>query len=221
MFIGHFAMGFAAKRVAPRASLPILLAAPQVLDILWPIFNLCGSERAHIQPGATAASPLVLEYMPYSHGLVATLGWSVLVGVAYAVIRRDVRTAIVLGLLVSSHWVLDWMSHSPDMPILYGDGPRYGLGMWNSIPLTVGVESAMLLTGVLIYARTTRARDRIGSVALWVLVALLAAMYLGAIFGSPPPAGNTVFIAAIAAWSLLLLAWWIDRHRETVPTAAM
>jgi len=221
MFIGHFAMGFAAKRAAPRASLAILLAAPQVLDILWPIFNLCGIERAHIQPGATAASPLVLEYMPYSHGLVATIGWSLLVGVAYALLRRDVRTAIVLGLLVSSHWVLDWISHSPDMPILHGDGPRYGLGLWNSIPATLCVESAMLLTGVLIYTRTTRPRDRIGSIALWALVAVLAAMFVGTMFGPPPPDGNAVFIAAIAAWSLLAVAWWIDRHRETVQSAAM
>ena len=219
MFIGHFALGFAAKRVAPRAALPLLLAAPQVLDILWPIFNLCGIERAHIRAGATAASPLVLEYMPYSHGLVAALGWSVLVAVAYAAVRRDVRTGVVLGLLVSSHWVLDFISHSPDMPILHGDGPRYGLGLWNSIPATVGVETAMLLAGVLIYTHATRARDRIGSIALWALVALLAAMFIGAIFGPPPPDGNGLFIAAIAAYSLLAVAWWIDRHRVTIGTA--
>src|SRR5262245_14054751 len=169
MFIGHFALGFAAKRVAPRAALPLLLAAPQVLDILWPIFNLCGIERAHIRAGVTAAFLLVLEYMSYSHGMVAAIGWSVLVGVAYAVIRRDVRTGVVLGLLVSSHWVLDWISHAPDMPILYGDGPRYGLGLWNSISATLGVEVAMFVAGVLIYTRTTRACDRIGSIALWAL----------------------------------------------------
>src|SRR5262245_50267371 len=220
MFIGHFALGFAAKRVAPRASLPLLLAAPQVLDILWPIFNLCGIERAHIQPGATAASPLVLEYMPYSHGMVAAIGWSVLVGVAYAVIRRDVRTGVVLGLLVGSHWVLDWIAHAPDMPILHGDGPRYGLGLWNSIPGTLAVESAMFLAGVLICTHARRARDRIGRVGLWALVALPAAMFAGAVLGPPPPAGNAVFIAAIAAYSLLAVAWWIDRHRETLGSQA-
>jgi hypothetical protein len=220
MFIGHLAVGFAAKRAAPRASLPLLLAAPQVLDILWPIFNLLGIERSHIQAGATAASPLVLEYMPYSHGLVAAIGWSVLVGAAYGIIKRDARTAFVLGLLVSSHWVLDWISHAPDMPILYGDGPRYGLGMWNSIPATLAVEAAMLLTGALIYARTTQPRDRIGSIGLWALVAVLAAMHVGAIFGPPPPDGNAVYIAGLAAYSLLLVAWWVDRHRETIRTVA-
>jgi hypothetical protein len=214
--IGHFAVGFAAKRVAPRASLPVLFAAPQMLDILWPIFNLAGIERAHIQPGATAASPLVLEYMPYSHSLVAALGRSVAFGAVYAAIKRDVRTAIVLGLRVMSHWVLDWIAHSPDMPIFHGDGPRYGLGMWNSIPATLAVEVAMLLGGALLYASATRPRDRIGSVGLWTLVAVLAALHVGAIFGPPPPSANALFATAIAAYSLLGVAWWIDRHRETV-----
>ena len=216
MFIGHFAVGFAAKRVAPRASLPVLLAAPQFLDILWPIFNLVGLERSHIQPGATAASPLVLEYMPYSHSLVAAISWSIAFGAVYAMIARDRRAAIVLGACVMSHWVLDWISHAPDMPILRGDGPRYGLGMWNAIPVTVAVEVAMFGAGVWLYANATRARDRIGSVVLWALVAVLVAMYFGAIFGPPPPGGNAVFIVAIAAYSLLAVAWWIDRHRETI-----
>ena len=217
MFIGHFAVGFAAKRAAPRASLAVLLAAPQFLDILWPIFNLAGLERSHIQPGATAASPLVLEYMPYSHSLVAAVGWSIAFGAVYALIAGDRRAAIVLGACVMSHWVLDWITHAPDMPILHGDGPRYGLGMWNSIPATVAVEVAMFGTGVWLYASATRARDRIGSIALWALVAVLVAMYVGALFGPPPPNGNVVFIVAIAAYSLLAVAWWIDRHRE--PTA--
>jgi hypothetical protein len=218
MFIGHFAVGFAAKRAAPRASLPVLLAAPQVLDILWPIFNLAGIERAHVQAGATAASPLVLEYMPYSHSLVAAVGWSVAFGAIYAAIKRDVRTASVLALCVMSHWVLDWIAHSPDMPILHGDGPRYGLGMWNSIPATIAVEAAMLLIGALLYASVTRPRDRIGSIGLWALVGLLAVMHVGAIFGPPPPSEHALFAVAIAAYSLLGVAWWIERHRETVPT---
>jgi hypothetical protein len=220
MFIGHFAVGFAAKRVAPRASLPILLAAPQVLDILWPIFNLAGIERAHVQAGATAASPLVLEYMPYSHSLVAALCWSVAFGAIYVAIKRDAWTAAVLGLCVMSHWVLDWIAHTPDMPIFHGDAPRYGLGMWNSIPATLAVEGAMLLVGALLYASVTRPRDRIGSIGLWALVALLAVMHVGAIFGPPPPSERALFTVAIAAYSLLGVAWWIDRHRETLGTVA-
>jgi len=216
MFLGHFAVGFAAKRIAPRASLPVLLAAPQALDIVWPVLNLAGIERMHIQAGATAASPLVLEYMPYSHGLVAALGWSVVFGALYAAVKRDVGTAVVLALCVLSHWVLDWIAHAPDMPILYGDGPRYGLGLWNSIPATLAVEGAMYVAGVVLYARATRPRDRIGSIALWSLVALLAVGQVSTIFGPPPPSANALLAVALGAYSLLGVAWWIDRHRETV-----
>jgi hypothetical protein len=216
MFLGHFAVGFAAKRAAPRASLPVLLAAPQFLDILWPIFNLAGIERTRIQAGATAASPLVLEYMPYSHSLVAALGWSVAFGAVYAALRRDGRAAVVLGLCVLSHWVLDWIAHAPDMPILHGDGPRYGLGLWNSIPGTLAVEGAMMIGGALLYASVTRARDRVGSIGLWAFVAVLIAMQLGATFGPPPPDPHALFVVSIGALSLLLVAWWIERHRDLV-----
>jgi hypothetical protein len=216
MFLGHFAVGFAAKRAAPRASLAVLLAAPQFLDILWPIFNLAGLEHTRIQAGATAASPLVLEYMPYSHSLVAALGWSVAFGAVYAALTRDRRAAVVLGLCVLSHWVLDWIAHAPDMPILHGDGPRYGLGLWNSIPGTLAVEGAMFIGGALLYARATRPRDRAGSIGLWALVVLLIAMQLGAVFGPPPPDPRGLFIVSIGAFSLLAFAWWIDRHREVV-----
>ena len=129
MFIGHFAVGLAAKRVAPRASLPWLLVAPQVPDILWPIFVATGLERMHIVPGITEASPLSLDYFPYSHSLVAVLMWSALFGGAYLAFTRDRRTALVLALCSVSHWVCDWIAHTPDMPILHGDGPRYGLSL--------------------------------------------------------------------------------------------
>jgi hypothetical protein len=216
MFIGHFAVGFAAKRAAPRVSLPVLLAAPQFLDILWPIFNAIGVERTRIVPGTTAASPLALDFMPYSHGLVAALAWSVVFGGVYLAVRRDRRAAIVLALCVMSHWLLDWIAHSPDLPILHGDGPRHGLGMWNSIPATIAVEEAMLFGGALLYARATRARDRIGSVALWVLVGALAVMHVGAIVGPPPPSAEAMNALSFALFSLLGVAWWIDRHRDTV-----
>jgi len=49
MFIGHFAVGFAAKKVAPRASLGALMAAPIFLDLLWPIFLLIGLEQERIE----------------------------------------------------------------------------------------------------------------------------------------------------------------------------
>jgi membrane-bound metal-dependent hydrolase YbcI (DUF457 family) len=217
MFIGHFAVGLAAKRVAPRASLPVLLAAPQVLDILWPIFVASGIERVRIVPGATAASPLMLDYMPYSHSLVAAALWSAAFGVGYFLITRDRRAAWVLAACVMSHWLLDWIAHAPDMPLVYGNGPRYGLGLWTSIPATLVVEGGMFALGAWLYASATRARDRIGAVAYWALIGVLAAAHIGAIFGPPPPSVRALVVVAFGAMIVLPWAWWIERHREPRP----
>jgi membrane-bound metal-dependent hydrolase YbcI (DUF457 family) len=217
MFIGHFAVGLAAKRLAPRAALPVLLAAPQVLDIAWPIFVATGVERLRIMKGATAASPLVLEYMPYSHSLVAAALWSIGFGLAYLLFTRDRRAAGVLAACVMSHWVLDWIAHTADMPLLSGDGPRYGLGLWNSIPATLAVEAAMFAAGAWLYARSTHARDRAGAIGYWALIAVLAAAYLGAIFGPPPPDAHAMVVISFGAMIVLPWAWWVDRHRVTRP----
>ncbi|HET7505557.1 MAG TPA: hypothetical protein VFK02_31270 [Kofleriaceae bacterium] len=217
MFIGHFAVGLAAKRLAPRASLPVLLAAPQVLDIAWPIFVATGVEHARIVKGVTAASPLALDYMPYSHSLVAAALWSIGFGIGYLLLTRDRRAAGVLAACVMSHWILDWIAHAPDMPILSGDGPRYGLGLWNSIPATLVVEGAMFAAGAWLYVRSTRATDRAGAIGYWALIAVLAVAYVGAIFGPPPPSINTMVGVALGGLVVLPWAWWIDRHRQTRP----
>src|SRR5215471_11201944 len=114
MGIGHIAVGLASKRWAPRASLGWLVAAPVFVDLLWSIFILLGVERARIVPGMTKAMPLDLEYIPFSHSLVAVLAWALLFGALYQVLHKDVRAAIVLYVGVFSHFVLDWISHGPD-----------------------------------------------------------------------------------------------------------
>ncbi len=219
MFIGHFAVGLAAKRAAPRAGLPVLLAAPQVLDILWPIFVASGLERVRIEKGAMAASPLVLEYMPYSHSLAAATLWSVAFGAGYFLVTRDRRSAGVLALCVLSHWVLDWIAHAPDMPLWSGVGPRYGIGLWTSIPATLLVEGGMFAIGAWLYATSTRARDRFGAVAYWALIGVLVTSYVGAIFGPPPPSVPALLAVAFGTLVVVLpWAWWIERHRATRPS---
>lgn len=214
MFLGHFAVGLAAKRAAPRAPLPWLLLAPQVPDLLWPIFVYAGIERMHIVPGITAASPLSLDYFPYSHSLVAVLGWSALLGVAWWAVMRDRRTAIVLALCSLSHWVCDWIAHAPDMPILRGDGPRYGLGVWYSATGTLLLEGGMFAIGVAIYTRATRAKDSIGAIGWWILVGFLAISFVSALYGPPPPDQRTMLLAAFGVFTLIPIAWWIGLHRE-------
>lgn len=213
MFIGHFAVGLAAKPLARRVPLPVLLAAPQVLDIAWPILVGAGIERARIEPGHLDASPLVLEHMPYSHSLLTAFGGALLCAVLYRAIWRDRRGALVVAALVLSHWVLDWASHEPDMPLYPGSG-RYGLGLWYSLPATILTELAMFGAGVWIYTRATVATGRWGRIGWPALVVFLVAAFFGAIFGKPPPTVDALVITAfVLIGGIIALGWAIDRQR--------
>jgi hypothetical protein len=113
-----------------------------------------------------------------------------------------------------SHWVLDFVSHAPDMPLWPG-GPRLGLGLWRSVPATLAVEITMYGIGVFLYARATRARDRVGTWAWTGLVAFLFVAYVGNLLGPPPPSATAVAASALALWLVPLWGIWIERHRET------
>jgi len=144
MFVGHFALGFAAKRAAPRLSLALLFVAAQLADLVWPLLIAIGIEQVRIDPGNTAFTPLDFVSYPYSHSLALLVVWGL--ALAYAVCGVS-RTGAILAALVVSHWVLDWVTHRPDMP-LYPGSAQYGLGLWNSIPATVAIELAMFAAGV-------------------------------------------------------------------------
>jgi membrane-bound metal-dependent hydrolase YbcI (DUF457 family) len=213
MFIGHFAVGFAAKRFAPRTSLAVLLAAPLFLDLLWPFFLLLGWEQVRIDPGNTRFTPVDLFYYPWSHSLLMSFVWATAVALIYHLTVRYWPGTVAIWIGVVSHWVLDWITHRPDMP-LYPGGPKYGLGLWNSIAGTMVVEIAMLAAGVWIYIRATRARDRIGQYAFVAYVGLLLVLYIGDRFSGTPPAVSDIIWTGITAEAVFLSwAWWFDGHR--------
>jgi membrane-bound metal-dependent hydrolase YbcI (DUF457 family) len=213
MFIGHAAVGLASKRVAPKVGLGWLVAAPLFLDLLWPIFLLLGIESVTIDPGNTVVTPLDLHDYPYTHSLATSLAWSVGFALVYYLVRKDQKGALILAAGVFSHWILDWITHRPDMPLYPGSETRVGLGLWNSLPGTLVVELAMFAGAVYLYARATRPRDRTGSIAWWAFVAFLLVSYVSAIFGPPPPDENIMAWVALTQWLLVAWAAWIDRHR--------
>jgi hypothetical protein len=215
MFLGHFAVALGAKRAAPKASLGTLVFAAQLADLLWPIFLLVGLEQVRIVPGVTRVTPLDFVSYPYSHSLLAQLIWGVGIGLIYLTIRRDTRGAIVLTLCVPSHWVLDYIAHRPDMPVL-PRGPRYGLGLWNSLPGTLAVEVILFVVGIALYLTLTRAKDRVGDYALWSLLVLLLLVYFGSVFGPPPPTEHVIALSALAIWLTVPWAAWADRHRSAL-----
>jgi LexA-binding, inner membrane-associated putative hydrolase len=234
MFIGHFALGFAAKRAAPRVSLAVLGSATQIADLLWPVFLAVGIEQVRIDPGNTAVTPLDFVSYPYSHSLAMLIVWGLMFA---AVFRPKVRlkadptygkevdlyvgsgfsrTYTVLVLLVVSHWFLDWITHRPDMP-LYPGGPKFGLGLWNSVAATVAIETAMYVAGLWIYIRSTRARDGIGRWGFWALAAFLPVVYVANILGPPPPTVSALWMSAVAGGAILVVwLWWVDRHRDGI-----
>ncbi len=214
MFIGHFALGYAAKRWAPHLSLAVLFAAAQLADFLWPLFVATRLEQVRIVPGITAFTPLDFVSYPYSHSLVMLL----LCGALFAWIctRRAVdkrRAFIVVLALVVSHWVLDVVTHIPDMP-LYPGGPKVGLGLWNSVVGTLAVEAVMFAAGVWIYTRATRPRDRVGRWALFGITAFLLAGFVANAVSPPPPSVTMLWISVLALGALTLaIAHWADSHR--------
>lgn len=217
MFIGHYALGLMAKRAAPRASLGNLFIAPTLADLLWPIFLLLGLEHVHAVPSTNPFLVGWFDDYPYSHSLFMLLVWGALFFYLYRFRTGNKRGALVLGLLVVSHWVLDFITHRPDMP-LYPGGLKVGLGLWNSMTGTIVVESLMLLFGVASYLRATRARDGIGRWGFWSLVALLVIAYVGSIKTPPPTSITALAVGAIIfGWVFVLFAWWVDRHREAAP----
>lgn len=218
MGIGHVAVGFAAKRLAPRIPVALLVLAATLVDVLWGIAVLLGLEHARIVPGITRASPLDLYDYPYSHSLLGGVLWALLFGGAYFIVRQRRAGALLLGLLVLSHWVLDVVSHRPDVPV-FVSGPYLGLGLWNSLPATIVVEEALAIAGIVLYARATKARNAGGRWGFAAFAALMLVMPFGYL-GPPPPDVRPIAIFNVLSLLLVLILHAIDRQREPLPAEA-
>jgi len=214
MFLGHYALAFGAKRMAPAVSLGTLFMACQFADLLWPTLVMLGLEIVEIDPGNTLVTPLNFVKYPYSHSLVMLLVWSMVFALCYFAIRRGRAGAITVGVLVFSHYILDVITHRPDMPVTIDGETRLGMGLWNYPGTTLATESAMFIIGATMYASVTRERDRIGKLGLSALVATLVAIYFAALWGPPPPNSQSVAIAGHLSWLFVLWAYWVDRHRQ-------
>ncbi|MCM2288040.1 MAG: hypothetical protein NDI67_03340 [Sulfuritalea sp.] len=219
MFIGHFAVGFGAKSVAPGISLGTLFLAAQFIDLLWPTLLLLGVEQVRIVPGATVVTPLVFDNYPVSHSLAAVLGWAVLVGGSHWLLKRNRVAAFVLGILVVSHWALDAIVHQPDLPLFPGGTAMVGFNAWSSLSATLIIEGCLFALGVWLYARVTSPRDAAGRWGLVALVVFLLGIYAGNLLGPPPPSTEAIAWLGHAQWLLVLWGYWIDKHRQAAVRA--
>jgi hypothetical protein len=218
LFLGHFAMAYGAKHLAPRASLGTLFAAAQLPDVVWPWLVIGGVEHATIAPGDTAFTPLRFDSYPVSHSLVTVALLGAVFGAVHFWRERRRLDALVLALLAVSHWLLDFVSHRPDLPLWPG-GPKFGLGLWNSVAATIAVELLLFAGGLWLCVSATRPRDGLGRWGFVALAVLLLVIYAANVTSPPPPSMGAVgWVAATGSLLFLALAVWVDRHRA--PRAA-
>jgi membrane-bound metal-dependent hydrolase YbcI (DUF457 family) len=213
MFIGHFGVGLGAKKYAPKVSLGTLFIAAQLLDLLWPTLLLLHIERVEIHPELEGNRALAFTYYPASHSLLMVIVWSFLFGLIYWFVKKDYRSSIVLGLCVLSHWILDLVVHFPDLPLYPGHSPMVGFGLWGSMIGTTIAEGIIFITGIIIYLRTTTAKNKTGKIVFWILIALLVITHLSSTFAPPPSSVNALAWSAQLQWLFVLLAYWADANR--------
>jgi len=215
MFIGHFGLSFAAKKAAPKVSLGFLFIATQFVDVLWPFMLLLNIEKVAIVPGYTQSNALDFLFFPYTHSLLAGIVWGLVVGLLYWLFKRDTRGALVVGICVLSHWFLDLLVHTADLPLSPFGKDKFGFGLWNHVALSLTIETILFLAGVFIYYGVTKAKTNAGKWGLWAFVVFLIIFNISNTFGPPPPAAITVLSATLITLMIVIigLAYWVDSKR--------
>lgn len=215
MFVGHYGPSFAAKALKKRIPLWILFLAVQLLDVFWSIFVLLGIEKVRIIPGITAVNPLDLYYMPYTHGLLTALAWSLLGAAAYRWFRREDGwpAAGIVGAAVFSHWILDLLVHRPDLPLV-DNRFKVGLGLWNYPLLASALEVAFLFGGMYFYCKETKPVTRAGRYGMVVFGVVMLAVQAAVFFGPPPTSDRAAAVTALVLYAMFAgIAYWLERQR--------
>jgi hypothetical protein len=216
MFIGHFGLSLVAKKAAPKVSLGMLFIATQFVDLLWPFLLITHVEKVAITPGYTKTNAFEFLYFPYTHSLLMGIVWGAVLGGMYWLFKRDTRSAVVIGLCVVSHWFLDLIVHTADLPITPFSDVKVGFGLWNHVIITLVVEFILLAIGIYDYVVLTKAKNKIGHWMLWVLLAILGLLQLANTFG-PAPSDSimNLFVSFTTLMIILIaLAYWVDKNRE-------
>lgn len=214
MFLGHYGLALGAKKIAPKVSIGTFALASLLIDLIWPVLLLLDVEEVVIKPGITVVSPFDFTNYPYTHSLLAVTIWAVLFAVIFFVWRRSSKASILLGGLVLSHWLLDFLVHRPDLALLPRESTRVGIGLWNSLGATLMLEFGIFIAGLFIYWNSTHSRNRQGRYLIWVTSLLLISIYLASVFGPPPPDARMIGVGGLGQWLFVGLFYWIDRNRK-------
>lgn len=215
MFIGHYGVGLAAKK-ASTVSLGLLFLACQFLDLLWPTLLLLNVEHVSINANASSPVPLTFTDYPYSHSLSMAIVWSLLFGIIYWLIKRNKQYAVILGLCVLSHWLLDFIVHLPDLPLYpSASSAKVGLQLWTSRVASIALESFIFILGLILYLRATKPKNKTGAIVFWILISLLILAHIANLFSPPPTSVTAVAWGAQLMWIFVILGFWADKNRTT------
>lgn len=211
MFIGHFAPAFIAAAVSPRSPrLGILFVAAQLVDWAFFVLVLLGIEEMRIDPEASVMVPFDLYYMPYTHSLAGTLIFAAVFAGVVTASQRNPLGGVLAGLVVLSHWLLDWLVHIPDLT-LAGEPPHYGLGLWNYPWIAIPLELALVGVAFAFYLRRTR-----GPIGPPVVLMAVMLLFQAINWFAPHPAAMSAVIplqALLAFGVLTTLAVWVGTNR--------
>jgi hypothetical protein len=221
MFIGHYGIALAAKRVDKNISLGLLFFATQFADILFFLLVLLGIEKMSFAPGITKVSPLDFTYYPYSHGLAASFFWA---GLFFAVFKiapskpdsNKNRVALTMGATVFSHFLLDAIVHRADLPLLGGDSYKIGLGLWNYVLASSLIELLIFLSGLWVYFKSTKGATFIGKYGMIIFSAFVTIIWMASLL-TPTPSdfkirGFAIF-GLVFQLLVIVIVSWLDRRR--------
>jgi hypothetical protein len=227
MFIGHYAVSFALKATQKKASLGLLFIGVQFVDLLFFSLTLFGIESFSLIENYTESTHFQLEYMPYSHSLVSVLIWSLAIYFLLKILIKKekeqsgkITVAFALTIAVISHWCLDLVVHTPDLPLFIDNTHFYGFGLWNNAVLTYTLEAILLVGGLCMYLKSTYNSGindtGISKYGMIFFVVVLLIVNVINIFGplSVEDTKISTAVAALIAYMVFaIIAFWLDKKR--------
>jgi len=217
MGIGHAAVGLGLKAADRRLNAGLLIFAAFLADFLLGWFTLAGWE-SYEYPQNYASVHYMFFNFPWSHGLLPLMVWGACLGAVVWVFRREIRPAVIVGIAVVSHFLLDGLVHLKGLPVAGPGTWKLGLGLWRDLPLALSIEAAMTVAALAIYVWAARHHTRGRRFCMVAYMALLGALAIVGQSFSSDPAGRTGLIVNWITGPLVfaVVAWSIDHQRPAM-----
>ena len=216
MFAGHLGAGLIFKRFNPKVNLGIIFLAVSFLDLVLWVFILAGVEYLVVPPDFRHRHYLTF-FFPYSHGLLSSLIWSALAGLMWYRLRKfpaaeRLHSSIIIALAIFSHFILDFLVHIPEMPLLGATSYQMGLGLWNHLPLALALEASIALVGTWLFLRISKLSPWRKRWLVTLMILVTGLTIAGQWLQTSPPQPVELAISSMIGISLAGLAgFWIDR----------